>query len=312
MPIDDLIACAVCHLRPPTERMSIPGAFSCDGCGHTFRYSDGVYDMTPDPLPDDDVQKEWDMWQQLQNNAVVAYDNDPEANLSVLKKGDAKGFAEFAGLSGVVLDIGCGPQRSPSYGLDFGGRLVGIDPLAGAKPRSFDFVQGLGEYLPFAAHTFDTVLFATSLDHLLVPAKVLNETRRVLRPSGNVSIWFGHHHDGGDHNGQQWSRRAKLALEMVRDGNAGGLAKIALTKLGLSRGQVAPDYMQSLSIPPGAEDHFHAYHLDLTTVREWLAAAGLQCTEVVERDGGACFVRATVGSDTVLDQNGRGWNLRPE
>ncbi|MEP8786632.1 hypothetical protein ABKW06_23945, partial [Enterobacter hormaechei] len=90
------------------------------------------------------------------------------------------------------------------------------------------------------------------------------------------------------------------------------LVKIAMNKLGLSHAQLTPDYMQSLLIPVGAEDHFHAYHLDLTTVREWLASAGLRCTEVVERDGGACFVRATVGWDRVPDRQGGDGNQRLE
>jgi SAM-dependent methyltransferase len=296
MPIDDLIVCAVCHVRPSQEQLSSDGEFLCGGCGHTFRRKDGVFDMIPSPLPDEDIQKAWDMWQQLQDNGSVAYDVDPVANLSVAKKGDAKGFGEFSHLKGVALDIGCGPQAAPSYGMDFGGRLVGIDPLAGANPRQFDFVQGVGEYLPFPDQTFDSVLFATSLDHVLVPSKVLNETRRVLKPSGTVNIWFGHHHEDGAAPGQDWKRRARLALAMVREGNARELAKIAMGKLGVSRGEQAPGYMQTMSVPTGAADHFHAYHLDLGTVREWLAEAGMTCADVVERDTGAYFLRATVGS----------------
>lgn len=276
------------------EQMSRSGEFSCGECGHTFRHNDGVYDMIPSPLPDDNVQKAWDMWQQLQDNGSVAYDADPVANLSVAKKGDAKGFGEFSKLKGVALDIGCGPQAAPSYGMDFGGRLVGIDPLAGVNPRQFDFVQGVGEYLPFPDATFDSVLFATSLDHVLVPAKVLSETRRVLKPSGNVNIWFGHHHEDGDAASKDWKRRTRLAVAMVREGNARELGKIALARLGVSRGEQAPGYMETLSVPTGAHDHFHAYHLDLATVREWLTAAGLACADVVERDTGAYFLRATI------------------
>ena len=74
-------------------------------------------------------------------------------------------------------------------GLD--GRLVGIDPLRGERSREFEFVQGLAEYLPFRDRTFDRVLFATSIDHVLVPELALAEAYRVTRLRGWVCVWLG-------------------------------------------------------------------------------------------------------------------------
>ena len=63
--------------------------------------------------------------------------------------------------------------------------FVGIDPRPrGRASAAFRFVQGIGEYLPFADGSFDRVLFATSLDHVLSPVRSLSEARRVLARTG--------------------------------------------------------------------------------------------------------------------------------
>src|SRR5439155_20161971 len=116
------------------------------------------------PPPDKVLQAKWSLWEELQANGEHSYTTAPEENLSVGARNDVARFAEFCDMRGAVLDVGCGPQIRPSYaGAD---RFVGIDPLRGERRRDFDFVQGIGEYLPFRDDSFDQVLFATSLDHL--------------------------------------------------------------------------------------------------------------------------------------------------
>ena len=60
-------------------------------------------------------------------------------------------------------------------------RFVGVDPLRGAQPRAFAFAQAIAEYLPFRDGVFDRVLFATSIDHVLLPELALAEARRVSK-----------------------------------------------------------------------------------------------------------------------------------
>ena len=291
---EDLLICPICH--GPLARItdgSAGTAPTCSNCGRRYVQRDGFMDMTPQPVPDPDVKEMWPLWEQLQDNAVIAYEADPVANLSVGPRRDARLFAEFSQVTGLTLDIGCGPQAAPSYGLDAAARLVGLDPLAGVQPRSFDFVQGIGEYLPFASGTFDTILLATSLDHMLVPTRVLDEARRVLKPSGKVSIWFEQdHHRHGSANSEM-RRRARAAVRLVRERDLAALTQRMARKL-TSRGRPqTPTYMSSIAVPDGAKDHFHAFHLSSEIVEGWLRQVGLVKKAQIEDEEAGCFMLAT-------------------
>ena len=178
----------MCHaapLRPTGEGLT------CDGCRRSFGSDRGVVDFTPRPLPDGEVDARRPLWEEVERNGFVGYEADPEHNLSVTDREVTVAFGRFARLQGLVLDVGCGPQPQPSYARGVEGTLVGIDPLRGADRREFEFVQGLGEYLPFRAGVFDSVLFATTLDHMLSPWRALLEARRVTRPDGEIAVWCG-------------------------------------------------------------------------------------------------------------------------
>ncbi|MDQ4133762.1 MAG: methyltransferase domain-containing protein [Actinomycetota bacterium] len=291
MDLADLLVCSVCR-GELSSASADDGQVQCTGCGRTYRRQDGVYDMTPLPVPDADVADMWSLWEQLQENGAVAYEADPEANLSFGRRRDAELFAEFSNLRGLTLDIGCGPQLAPSYGLDFDGRLVGIDPLSGVQPRKFDFVQGIGEYLPFADGTFDRVLFATSLDHVLVPERVMREARRVVAPDGFVSIWFAEHHHGPPSAAELWRRRARATTTLIRQGDFGALVRRSGAALGMKTESEPPSYMDGLAVPAGAEDHFHAFHLDRDLVGGWIADADLTTIDSRIDDAAGCFVMA--------------------
>ena len=134
------------------------------------------------------------IWSQLFENAKVEYEARPSESLSVASNPGAELFRKYvsAELAGHVLDIGCGPLELPHY---FAGqtieRLAGIDPLAGKPNRQFEFVQGLAEFLPWMDGEFDSVVIATSLDHVISLDMVFSEVRRVLAPNGIVAIWVG-------------------------------------------------------------------------------------------------------------------------
>jgi SAM-dependent methyltransferase len=190
----------------------------------------------------------WRAWAVLQSNGVVSYNADPEHNLGVGERKDFLEFAEFCSFSGIVLDVGVGPQRVPSHiehSKKPGVRFVGIDPLVGQQPRGFEFVHGLGEFLPFRAGLFDQVLFVTSLDHFIDPRPALLEARRVLNATGHVCIWLGEKSSGAP------------------------------------RPKVSNEWYENLEVPPGAEDRFHYKRYSADEIESWFNGLGLT---LVQRD----------------------------
>lgn len=241
--------------------------------------------MTPIPPPDEALRLKWSLWEELQVNGAHAYLNDPASNLSVAGRSDAEAFGDFCHLNGSVLDIGCGPRMRPSYAC--AGRFVGIDPLRGERNRDFDFVQGIGEYLPFREDTFDHVLFAGTLDHLLEPERALCEAARVLVPSGTIELWFG---EPPDPPGAV--QRATYALTLLRRGDLREFARGVGHRLGLLR-TMATNY----SVPRGAADEFHFLHLTPAGVEGMIAAVGLKTLECICSTPDHYFLRAAAVRD---------------
>lgn len=103
-------------------------------------------------------------------------------------------YLYFEGLS--VLDIGCGggflTEEIAKYGLN----AVGIDPsgpsLEAARAHAekiglhVQYLEGIGEKIPFPESTFDIVFCCDVLEHVNDYQTVLKEVNRVLRPGG----WF--------------------------------------------------------------------------------------------------------------------------
>ncbi len=134
------------------------------------------------------------IWIEAFERGRRVYETAPESNLSVEGHAIAEHFRSFLSpyMSGFVLDIGCGPQALPTYLRGFPDAMIaGLDPLPGVMKRDFQFFQGLAEFLPWPDDTFDVVIFATSLDHVLSLDKTLSEVHRVLRPGGFCIVWAG-------------------------------------------------------------------------------------------------------------------------
>jgi SAM-dependent methyltransferase len=132
------------------------------------------------------------LWNTLQKHGVLSYNVDPVNNLSVdYEREDVRQFAKFCNLRGKILDIGCGPQPTPAYAYTpLDSEYYGIDPIRN-DTKYFNFFQAYGEALPFADNSFDIVLFATSLDHLIDVNTTLKEVHRVLKKDGKVFLWQG-------------------------------------------------------------------------------------------------------------------------
>jgi ubiquinone/menaquinone biosynthesis C-methylase UbiE/uncharacterized protein YbaR (Trm112 family) len=257
----EILVCPVCHAELADG--------SCTGCGRT--YDEGEF--IPSPLPDDRLRERQDLWQKLEANGARAYGLDPPSSLSIGDRADARAFAEFSRLEGLVLDVGCGPQELPSYAEGTVERFVGVDPLRGAQPRAFAFAQAIAEYLPFRDGVFDRVLFATSIDHVLLPELALAEARRVSKPGGMVCVWTGEAAPPPPPEGLRERLRRKRGVVEI----------------------TTPRVTMRFRVPRGAADAFHAAHPSVEQLEQWLKRAGLDKVEVQRQtDHGSCFLRAVV------------------
>ena len=117
---------------------------------------------------------------------------------------------------GDVLELGCGgginmqfyaPERISSFaGLDPSPALLDASRAAAqAKGMVADIRAGIGEAMPFADASFDTILVTFTLCSVGDQAQVLREMRRVLRPGGKAL--FLEHGSAPDEDVRKWQRR---------------------------------------------------------------------------------------------------------
>jgi uncharacterized protein YbaR (Trm112 family) len=98
--LKDLLVCSVCHSELPLAKINNDESIKCSRCERSYSFSTGVYNMTPLPLPDDDLRSKWDTWQKLQDNGLLSYTTAPEFNLSIGDREDAQAFKAFSRATG--------------------------------------------------------------------------------------------------------------------------------------------------------------------------------------------------------------------
>lgn len=144
--------------------------------------------------------------------ARVAYEDEHDSGCGLLNYFDDED--RLAG--GMILDLGCGfGGRTVAYQRITGGRLVGLEidaRMAGPALRFArlmsetinesvaSFAAGVGEALPFANDSFDSVLCYDVLEHVQDPEKTLAEVYRVLKPGGSfLTVFPPYFHPKGSH-----------------------------------------------------------------------------------------------------------------
>jgi SAM-dependent methyltransferase len=170
------------------------------------------------------------LWQEHQQQRWQDYQ---EGKRSFFSEGDEKTryvgeiIAQTGG--GLFLDVGCGVLPSPGYMAASGSDVnwIGIDPLLGDVVRRFPFAQAVGEYLPFRDHTFDGVLYGSTIYHQVDPRRSLERARRVIRPRGKLYVWY--EADRIDRRYITWKIRQMLG----RPGHYSKLARWAFTRRSL-------------------------------------------------------------------------------
>lgn len=126
--------------------------------------------------------------------------------------------------SGDVLELGCGgginmefydPARIRTLsGIDPSPKLLEMtNAAAAARGISADIRGGMGESLPFADASFDTLVTTFTLCSVADPAAVLAEMRRVLRPGGQAL--FLEHGAAPDPGVAKWQRRIEPVWKRI-------------------------------------------------------------------------------------------------
>lgn len=140
--------------------------------------------------------------ERIESNAK-AYEGEPLDSCSVDGHVQGSNFGKFINkyLSGYVLDVGCGPQEIPVYLRNYDiKKIYGLDPLAPHISHPFTFEQGLSEYIPWENNSFNCVIFSTSLDHIFLIDKVIDEIERVLKELGFLLIYVSFDENAPDYN----------------------------------------------------------------------------------------------------------------
>jgi len=117
----------------------------------------------------------------------------------MIRRKNAELLPELVPLAGRrVLDAGCGDGGLARVMAGFGAHVTGIDtsPRQLARARATPAVAGecyldaVAQSLPFAAESFDLVVFANSLHHVPVPdqPQALAEAARVLVGGGVIYV----------------------------------------------------------------------------------------------------------------------------
>ncbi|MEP0391375.1 MAG: class I SAM-dependent methyltransferase [Erythrobacter sp.] len=129
--------------------------------------------------------------------------------------------------SGDVFELGCGCGINQQfYDAKAIRSYAGIDPhegmldtareAAAAKGWEVDMRQGVGEDIPFASQSFDTVVCTFTLCSVQEPQSVLSEMQRILRPGGTAL--FLEHGRAPDTNVAKWQDRIEPVWKRLAGG----------------------------------------------------------------------------------------------
>lgn len=116
-------------------------------------------------------------------------------------------------IRGRVVDIGGG--RSPDY---FSYLKTEDDTTIEASDLSISSIDFEKDALPYASGSIDTALMCNILEHIYHHNHLLGETRRILRPKGEligfVPFWVGYHPDPHDYFRYTHEALSKMLMEV--------------------------------------------------------------------------------------------------
>ena len=126
---------------------------------------------------------------------LAAYEDPSQLRSFIFQERKRVVFEFLKGVSGVVLDAGCGPAVYTDGLVRAGCTIHGVDispeMIALAKQRQFpkaSFSIGSVESLPFPSEMFDGILCVGVLEYLEQLEAAVGEMARVIKPGGRVVV----------------------------------------------------------------------------------------------------------------------------
>jgi SAM-dependent methyltransferase len=124
----------------------------------------------------------------------------------------------------MIVDIGCGRGIDGVELAKRGAVVIGLEPssvmITHAKNHisengaDMSVVRGVGEHLPFQAHSLDKVVCKGALDHFPVPAMVMSQIAMALKPEGKAIIAIANFESLGFKLGRMvWWFRKRLGFK---------------------------------------------------------------------------------------------------
>lgn len=240
-----MLQCIGCNSTLP---VCTEGDAECQICGEKYSFAENYVKTSFDQKLFDNYRKDYLLNKVLNNNGYISYQFLQEGSISLPDRADVAGFRRFLdshSAGGVILDVGCGVMARPGY-LDFDNakytKFIGLDPI---DDKSFFGLRmvACSEYIPLASATVDTIVFATSMDHVCNLKKTVAESNRVLKMGGRVVVWMSDRSMSLAERCKGWLRR-----------------RINSWKKGYSvdKYYVYPNWTV-LGVPPGGVDPFHSF-----------------------------------------------------
>lgn len=188
------IRCVICG-EEFEEIYDVEKTVICKSCDFKYYFKNGCISYDYRYILFDNFRLKYLKNAVLNNNGLLAYLYHKEASLSSEDREDVAHFRDFIGSNNhglEILDIGAGILDLPAY-LKFENyeqcNFYGIDPLENAQFQGVKVI-GCGEYIPFRDSKFDSIVFGTSLDHLVSIERTLLECNRVLKSNGLIFVWM--------------------------------------------------------------------------------------------------------------------------
>jgi len=217
-----------------------------------------------------------------------------------------------------VLEVGCGTgaqtvslaRNSP------GAHIVAFDHSTASLARAIERIAAAGlpnvEFLhadlfalPFDAASFDHVFICFVLEHLANPIEALQLVKRLLKPSGTVTVFEGDHGSAYFHPDSAIAQRA-IACQVELQRRAGGNACIGrqlyplLVNAGYDAPSVTPRVVYVDATRPDLVDSFtrKTFTWMVEAVREDALAAGI--IDAATFDAGIRDLSRAAGPDGVF------------